>query len=159
MTKPEVAKYLLKRGVSTEFHEKIYDFIGGRAYHLKKFSQEFISKKLPFEGTIGCLTIVVKDAYLKQVGVCILDHWESIEEEYRPICKNVISFALGIQSFDRICLKRKISTGWWGKKLSLSKAVQLLVKANILSKLGDGTYTIHSKVEQKYLASNIHELL
>ena len=88
-----------------------------------------------------------------------MENWSGIEGSYRPTCNKIISFAFTHELFNESDLAKTLLSGWWGKKEHISKSVQLLVQANILSNLGDRTYTLHSKVEKEYLVANMNKLL
>jgi hypothetical protein len=87
-----------------------------------------------------------------------MDNWSGIEKSYRATCKKVISYAFNHDFFKESELKKQILTGWWGQKDDVSESVKSLVKANILSDIGDKTYTLHSKVEKEYLVANMDDL-
>ena len=85
--------------------------------------------------------------------------WSGIEESYRPTCKKIISFAFSQELFEESDLAETLLPEWKEHISNISKSVQLLVQANILSNLGDRTYTLHSKVEKAYLVANMNKLL
>jgi hypothetical protein len=87
-----------------------------------------------------------------------MENWSGIEESYRPTCKKIIFYAFNHDFFKESELKKQIWTGWWGQKDDVSESVKSLVKANILSKIGNGTYTLHSKAEKEYLVANMDDL-
>lgn len=88
-----------------------------------------------------------KQELLTNVGSLLLDNWQGIKKIYRPTCGQIISYALSHELFDESDLKNSIFSISEGKKDDHLEAVELLVKANILSGVGNHTYTIHSKVE------------
>ena len=92
---------------------------------------------------------------MQTIGSTILENWNVIDKRYRPTCKKIISFAFSKELFDESELSKQI---WWGQKVVISKSVQSLVNANILSDFSDGTYSLHSKVEKEYLLENMHKL-
>jgi hypothetical protein len=98
---------------------------------------------------------------LQTIGSTLLENWNGIEKSYRPTCKKIISFAFTHDIFDEAQLAEKLMTAYeyFFQTSFLSESVRSLVNANILSNIGDGTYTLHSKVEQEYLAANLHKLL
>ena len=82
--------------------------------------------------------------------------WSGIEKSYRPTCKKIISFAFSQELFDEAELAKKLITE--ESVDDVTESVESLVKANILSEIGNGTYTLHSKVEKEYLVANMDEL-
>jgi hypothetical protein len=87
-----------------------------------------------------------------------LQNWNSIDENYRPTCKKIIFYAFNHELFEESEIAKQILMGWWGQKDDISKSMQSLVDANILSDFGDGTYSLHSKVEKAYLVGNMNKL-
>ena len=85
-----------------------------------------------------------------------MENWSGIEKSYRPTCKKIISFALTHELFKESELAKKLIT----KEAvdDVTESVLSLVEAKILSDLGNGTYTLHSKVEKEYLVANMDEL-
>jgi hypothetical protein len=94
---------------------------------------------------------------LQTIGPTLLENWGRIEESYRPTCKKIISFALTHEFFKLSELADTLLSGWCGQKDDVSESVKSLVKANILSNLGDWTFTLHSKVEKAYLVANMNK--
>lgn len=91
-----------------------------------------------------------------------MENWNGIEKSYRGTSKKIISYAFNHDLFDEAELAKQILTGserWRGQKDDVSESVLSLVKANILSDIGNGTYTLHSKVEKEYLFANMNKLL
>ena len=84
--------------------------------------------------------------------------WSGIEKSYRPTCKKIISYAFNHDLFDEAELAKQILTGWWGQKDDVTESVKSLVKANVLSDIGNGTYSLHSTVEKEYLIANMNKL-
>ena len=93
---------------------------------------------------------------MQTIGSPLMDNWSGIEESYRPTCKKIISFAFSQELFKESELAKELIT----KEVvdDISKSVKSLVKANILSDIGNGTYTLHSKVEKEYLVANMNKL-
>ena len=93
---------------------------------------------------------------MQTIGFSLLKNWGGIEKSYRPTCKKIISFAFSQELFKESELAKELIT----KEVvdDISKSVKSLVKANILSDIGNGTYTLHSKVEKEYLVANMDEL-
>ena len=92
-----------------------------------------------------------------------MENWSGIEKSYRPTCKKIISFALTHELFKESELAKKLITKEAVDNVTevvddVTESVKSLVKANILSNLGDRTYTLHSKVEKEYLVANMDEL-
>jgi hypothetical protein len=71
--------------------------------------------------------------------------------------KRLSPYAFSHELFDKSQLAEKLIS--IDDKNDVSESVRLLVNANILSNIGDGTYTLHLKVEQEYLAAKLHKLL
>ena len=92
---------------------------------------------------------------MQTIGSTLLKNWKGIDERYRPTCKKIISFAFSKEFFNESELAKQILRG---QKDDISLSVQSLVDTNILSDFGDGTYTLHSKVEKEYLVANLDEL-
>ena len=92
---------------------------------------------------------------MQTVGSTLMERWRGIEKSYRPTCTKIISYAFNHNLFDVAELSKHILTGESGQKNDVSESVASLVKANILSNLGDWTFTLHSKVEKEYLVANI----
>ncbi len=99
-----------------------------------------------------------QNALLKTVGSALMENWDCIDKNDRSICKRILFYSFSHEVFEESELAKEIFSGWWFWKDSISKYVQSLVKANILSKISYGTYTLHSKVEKEFLASNMHKL-
>ena len=95
---------------------------------------------------------------MQTIGSTVTDNWSGIEESYRPTCKKIISYAFNHDLFKESDLAKTFLSGWWVQKERISKSVKLLVQANILSDIDNGTYTLHSKVEKEYLVANINKL-
>lgn len=126
---------------------------GGRINQLKKFTANLIGKGLSFEGNESPSTLDAQKALLRST---LLSNWNGIEKSYRPTCKKIISFAFSQELFKESELAKKLIAN---KDFDdVTESVQSLVNANILSKIGDGTYTLHSKVEKECLAANMDEL-
>ena len=87
-----------------------------------------------------------------------MDKWSGIEESYRPTCKNIISYAFNHDLFEESDLVETLLLECKEHTSNISKSVQLLVQANILSNLGDRTHTLHSKVEKAYLVANMNKM-
>ena len=85
-----------------------------------------------------------------------MENWSGIEKSYRPTCKKIISFAFSQELFKESELAKKLITEEMID--DVTESVKSLVKANILSDIGNGTYTLHSKVEKEYLVANMDEL-
>ena len=85
-----------------------------------------------------------------------MQNWRRIEKSYRPTCKKIISYAFNHDLFDEAELAKKLIT----KEAvdDVTESVKSLVKANILSYIGNGTYTLHSKVAKEYLVANMNKL-
>ena len=95
---------------------------------------------------------------MKTISYTLLDEWNGIDEKYHETCKKIITYSFTHEFFKEAELKRTLLSGWFGQKHDVAKAVRSLVKANILSAIGGGTYTFHSKLEKDYLAANMDEL-
>jgi hypothetical protein len=93
---------------------------------------------------------------LQTIGSTILENWNVIDKRYRPTCKKIISFAFSKELFEESELAKKLIAK--GDIDDITESVQSLVNANILSTIGDGTYTLHSKVEKAYLVANMNKL-
>ena len=85
-----------------------------------------------------------------------MDNWSGIDESYRPTCKKIICYAFDHDLFKKSELAKKLITGEMVN--DVSKSVKSLVKANILSDIGNVTYTLHSKLEKEYLVANMNKL-
>ena len=92
---------------------------------------------------------------MQTIGSTLLKNWNGIDESYRPTCKKIISFAFSKEFFNESELAKQILRG---QKDDISKSMQSLVDANILSDFGDGTYSLHSKVEKAYLVASMNKL-
>ena len=95
---------------------------------------------------------------MQTIGSTLMRNWSDIEESYRPTCKKIISYAFNHDLFHEAELAKHILTEWSGLKDDVSESVKSLIKANILSYIGNGTYTLHSKVEKEYLVANMNKL-
>ena len=93
---------------------------------------------------------------MQTIGSTLMYSWSGIEESYRPTCKKIISYAFNHDLFDEAELAKKLITE--EAVDDVTESVKSLVKANILSDIGNGTYTLHSKVEKEYLVANMDEL-
>ena len=93
---------------------------------------------------------------MQTIGSTLRENWSGIEKSYRPTCKNIISFAFNHDLFDEAELAKKLITE--EAVDDVTESVKSLVKANILSDIGNGTYTLHSKVEKEYLVANMDKL-
>jgi hypothetical protein len=93
---------------------------------------------------------------LHTIGYPLLKNWSSIEESYRPTSKKIISYAFNHDLFEESELSKELITE--DVVDDVSKSVQSLVKANILSDNCNGTYTLHSKVAKEYLVANMNKL-
>ena len=88
----------------------------------------------------------------------VLENWSGIEASYRPTCKKIISYAFNHDLFDQAELAETLLSGSWDQKDDVLESVKSLVKANILSNLGNGTYALYSKLEKEYLVANMDRL-
>jgi hypothetical protein len=95
---------------------------------------------------------------LQTIGTTLMKNWKRIDVNYHPTCKKIVSFAFSQECFKESDLAKQLLTGWWGQKDDISESVQSLVNANILSDIGNNTYTLHSKVEKEYLVASINDL-
>ncbi len=93
---------------------------------------------------------------MQTIGFSLMKNWRGIEKYYRPTCKKIISFAFSQELFKESELAKKLITEETVD--DVTESVKSLVKANILSDIGNGTYTLHSKVEKEYLVANMDEL-
>ena len=93
---------------------------------------------------------------MQTIGSPLMKKWSGIEESYRPTCKKIISFAFSQELFRESELAKKLITEETVD--DVTESVKSLVKANILSDIGNGTYTLHSKVEKEYLVANMNKL-
>lgn len=155
MTQEQVNSFLAKRKIPENLYAKTYHLVGGRINHLKLFVVEISDNGLSFDGYHFILTEGAKEVLMDTYGSTLLENWEEIDEKYRPTCKKIIFFAFTRLSFDESELAESLTTGWWSRKDDVRKSVESLVRVNILSKIGVGTYSLHSKVETEYLASNM----
>jgi hypothetical protein len=85
-----------------------------------------------------------------------LKNWNRIEKSYRSTCKKIIAFGFTHEFFEEFELAKELIAD--GDFDDVEESVQSLVNANILSDTGNGFYTLHSKVEQAYLAANMNKL-
>ena len=95
---------------------------------------------------------------MQTIGSPLMVSWSDIEVSYRSTCKKIISYAFNHDLFKLSDLAKHILTGSWGQKDDVLESVKSLVKANILSNLGNGTYALYSKLEKEYLVANMDRL-
>ena len=93
---------------------------------------------------------------METVGSELLDNWCRIDNTYRATCRKIISFSFTKNVIEASELKKLLTKG---DVDDVEKAVESLVKANILSKIGGGKYSIHSNLEKEYLAANMYKLI